>query len=183
MTLNREDTYTTFMLDHAAGAHTAAMMLAGDVHRLLSPKGRDMAQLWDIVGGALLETEALETALPAAQPRRREPSLETAESVLALSETPLKWKRGISGVHYFKTNTPRAKLMKLEAGKSAPTHGHSALEATIVLQGRFTDGHGVYERGDLVLGEPGLRHKPAAYGEEACVCFVAESPKKFWRFI
>ena len=38
-----------------------------------------------------------------------------------------------------------------------------------------------FKRGDLVLGEPGMRHKPQAVGDEACVCLVAQKPGGFWR--
>jgi putative transcriptional regulator len=183
MSTNQADTYTTFMMDHATGAHTPAMMLAGDLHRLLSDHGGQAADLWDTLGGALLESVGIDVDLPPITKRKVADEVpETAEDILAISDAGIDWKRGwVTGIGYFNTRTPHTKFMKLEPGKAAPKHGHSALEATIVLQGRFTDGHGVYERGDIVIGEPGMRHKPAAYGDEACICFVAESPKKFWR--
>lgn len=182
MSSNQADTYTAFMMDHATGVHTPAMMLAGDLHRLLSDTGEQTADLWDTLGGALLESVGLDIDLPPAVTRKiADESPETAEEILAISDAHINWKRGITGIRYSKTRTPNAKFMKLEPGKSAPAHGHSDLEATIVLHGRFADGHGVYERGDLVIGEPGKYHKPAAYGDEACICFVAETPKKFWR--
>ena len=72
--------------------------------------------------------------------------------------------------------------MRLDPGQAVPAHGHTALEATVVLEGRFSDGHGIYQRGDIVLGRPGMRHQPAAYGEQCCVCYVAKEPTPFWRF-
>ena len=185
MTTHQTDTYSAFMMDHATGAHTPAMMLAGDLHCLLSDAAAETAGVWDMLGGAFLEMAHQEDLNMKANPARKTMGerYETAEEVLAMSEAHIDWKRGlVTGIGYFNTRTPHTKFMKLEPGQSAPRHGHSDLEATIVLKGRFSDGHGIYERGDLVIGEPGMRHKPAAYGDEACVCFIAESPKKFWRF-
>lgn len=182
--MEKTDSYTAFMLDHSAGTHTPAMMLAGDIHALLTSEGAAAAAVWDAVGGAILEDpgDAISPKVQHQSKRFQSSAGDTAQSIIVRSEGQIAWKRSIFGVHYSKMQTPNAKFMKLEPGKSAPAHGHSDLEATIVLHGRFTDGHGVYERGDLVIGEPGKRHKPAAYGDEACICFVAESPRKFWRF-
>ena len=52
--------------------------------------------------------------------------------------------------------------MRLEPGQAVPAHGHSALEATIVLSGALDVDDEVFSVGDLVLGVPGERHKPAA---------------------
>ena len=182
--MHNQDSYASFMMDHAAGNHADAMTLAGDLHILLSPAGSETARLWSIVGGALLERDQRPVRRPKTRSKRRFASREgaaTARELLALSDSaPLPWKRGLSGVSYANTATRGAKFMKLEPGQSAPTHGHGALEATVVLQGRFSDGHGVYSRGDLVLGEPGMRHKPAAVGDEPCICFVAETSNPLW---
>lgn len=178
-----QESYTSFMMDQAAGNHGDALALAADMHMMLSPSGAEQAQIWSIVGGVLLERDPRHAAIAGARPARRRPQeclKDTAEGLLALSDGALDWRQGISGVAYANTRTPGAKFMRLEPGQSAPGHGHGALEATVVLQGRFSDGHGVYSRGDLVLGEPGKRHKPAAVGDETCICFVAETSHPLW---
>lgn len=95
----------------------------------------------------------------------------------------LSWRRGLSGVSYAPAGAPGARFMRLEPGQAAPAHGHGDLEATVVITGRFSDGHGEYGPGDLVLAVPGTRHKPQTVGEEACICFVAQRPARFWRLI
>ena len=168
------DAYHAFMLDHATGALPVDMSLAAELHILLSETGHETSDIWlmarDVMGpisGAarMLDHECLPEALELAQT-----NFET---------TP--WKKGLSGVHYAKRGKDKGKLMRLDPGQAAPEHSHSALEATVVLEGRFEDGHGVYKRGDLVLGRPGVRHRPAAYGDTMCICYVAQDALPFWR--
>jgi putative transcriptional regulator len=71
--------------------------------------------------------------------------------------------------------------MKLEPGQSVPRHGHAATEATVVIHGALRDAFGDYRPGDLMLGAPGMHHKPMATGDEPCVCYVAEPPLFAWR--
>jgi len=182
--LTRTDTYIAFMMDHVAGNHPESFAIAADLHVSLSANGAEAADLWAMIGGALLE-ESLSAPSPVFGGHRRRPAPSSHVSVgeiLSRSGNQLQWRRGLSGVHYAPAGAPGTKFMKLEPGKSAPMHGHGGLEATVVLSGRFTDGHGTYTRGDLVLGEPGLRHKPAAVGDESCICFVAHRASKFWRY-
>lgn len=168
------DAYQSFMLDHATGALSPDMALAAELHILLSESGHQAAEIWkatrDVVGPL---------ASPA-RPFERQVLPEALELALGDFET-VPWKKGISGVHYAKRGKDKGKLMRLDPGQAAPEHSHSALEATVVLEGRFKDGHGVYSRGDLVLGRPGVRHRPAAHGDEMCICFVAQESLPFWR--
>lgn len=163
------DAYHAFMLDHAGGTLSTDMALAAELHILLSETGHDAANIWRAAGDVLGNPIADHHFLPEA--------LELARSDF---ET-VPWKKGLSGVHYAKRGRGKGKLMRLDPGQSAPEHSHSALEATIVLKGRFEDGHGIYSRGDLALGRPGVRHRPAAHGDEMCICFVAQEPLPFWR--
>ena len=179
------DTYTAFMLDHVAGNHSPAFELAGDLHMTLSSQGAEAAAWWTAVGGALLEQGSVDgpahniSTLRA--PIARHKAHAGAEDLIHQIDKGPRWRRGLTGVRYAATGTAGARLMKLEPGQSAPMHGHADLEATVVIQGRFSDGHGTYKRGDLVLGEQGMRHKPQAVGDEACVCLVAQKPGGFWR--
>lgn len=169
------DAYHAFMLDHASGALSTDMALAAELHILLSEQGHKTADIWqatrDAVGLWANATRALEhKCLP-----------EALELAVGDFDT-VPWKKGLSGVHYAKRGKDKGKLMRLDPGQAAPEHSHSALEATVVLEGKFEDGHGVYKRGDLVLGRPGVRHRPAAHGNEMCICYVAQESLPFWRF-
>ncbi|MEM9055340.1 MAG: cupin domain-containing protein [Pseudomonadota bacterium] len=170
----KSDAYHAFMLDHATGALSTDMALAAELHILLSSAGQSAAEIWHATGEALgsdaTEAQVEHACLP-----------EALELALGDFET-VPWKKGLSGVHYAKRGKGKGKLMRLDPGQAAPEHSHSALEATVVLEGMFEDGHGVYRRGDLVLGRPGMRHRPAAHGQQMCICFVAQEPLPFWRF-
>ena len=168
------DAYHAFMLDHASGALSADMALAAELHILLSEKGHETADIWhatrDAVGLWANQAQAIEhECLP-----------EALELAVGDFDT-IPWKKCLSGVHYAKRGRDKGKLMRLDPGQAAPEHSHSALEATVVLEGKFEDGHGVYRRGDLVLGRPGVRHRPAAHGNEMCICYVAQDALPFWR--
>ena len=183
-----QDTYLAFMMDYAAGNQPEAFALAGDLHVLLSEGGGRTADIWSAVGGVLLENAgtSAQSGMPllAESPKAAESrTYGEASRLFAMTETPLRWRRGLSGVAYVRLDPPGARFMKLDPGQSAPAHGHGGLEATVVLHGQFSDGHGTYKRGDIVLGVPGMRHKPRGEGTDPCICFVAERPHRFsWLF-
>ncbi len=184
MLASRPDTYAAFMLDHAAGNHPAALQLAGDLHALLSIEGARAAAVWSIIGGALLETA---TASPPVRepPRWRKVPLTGRGAAAELLELEgsgaLAWRRGLSGIPYAPTDVPGGRFMRLDPGQRVPAHSHSSIEATVVLRGELTDEFGSYRRGDLMIGEPGTRHRPGVTSDETCVCYVAEHPRHFWR--
>lgn len=168
------DAYHSFMLDHASGALADEMALAAELHTLLSETGHEAAEIWnaarDAAGLRFSDARLIEHA-----------SLPEALELALGDFATVPWKKGLSGVHYAKRGKGKGKLMRLDPGQAAPEHSHSALEATVVLEGQFEDGHGVYARGDLVLGRPGVRHRPAAHGDQMCICFVAQESLPFWR--
>ena len=171
----KSDAYSAFMLDHAAGSLSPEMAIAAQLHALLSATGREQDAIWQSCGrvfgrGGPDRAAQAGGCLPEA--------LELARA----DYLAVPWKRGLSGVHYARRGKDRGKLMRLDPGQSAPEHSHSALEATGVLKGAFGDGHGVYHRGDLVLGRPGVNHRPSAVGTDACICYGAQEALPFWRF-
>jgi len=172
----QSDLYHAFMLDHTIGALNDDMALAAELHMLLSKTGANTAALWQTAYTALIESS---DNLPQKKTHAR--VLPEALELACGDFETVPWKRGLTGVHSARRGKGKGKLMRLDPGQSAPTHNHSALEATVVLHGSFEDGHGVYERGDLVLAEPGTQHRPSAHGDEMCICFVAQEARPFWR--
>lgn len=164
------DAYDAFMLDYTAGSLSQDMAVAAELHILLNMRAKRSAEIWRAAASTLVSRPPARAYLPEA--------LELATTDAAT----VPWKRGLSGVHYAKRGKDKGQLMRLDPGQSAPEHSHSVLEATVVLSGEFDDGHGVYGRGDLVLGRPGHRHRPAAHGSEMCICYVAKGRLPFWRF-
>ena len=168
----KSDAYHAFLMDHASGALSSDMALAAELHELLNSDAQEILSVWRCARANL--SDGLDTHTHEHLPEALELAMGNFDTV--------PWKRGLSGVHYAKRGDGKGKLMRLDPGQSAPSHSHSALEATVVLKGQFEDGHGVYGRGDIVLGRPGVRHQPAAYGQEMCICYVAQEPTPFWRF-
>lgn len=184
--MTHSDTYLAFMMDHAAGNHAEPFALAGDVHVLLSATGAETADLWSIIGGVLLEDGPPEVAKESSAPRSLHKTRGTAtraEDLIRERIQGARWRKGLFGIQYAPAGPRGAKLMKLNAGQSVPAHGHKHLEATVVLSGQFSDGHGTYGPGDLVLGEPGKRHKPRAVGDDPCICLVAQKPNPLWGWL
>lgn len=174
--MTSHDTYHAFMLDYAAGNLSPSMQVAANIHRLMSSSGDDAAQLWESVRAALSVTDrGMEVRHP------HEDRMGAAVEIIHMDYDDVNWRRGLSGVKYARTPATAGQLMRLEPGQKVFSHGHSALEATVVLEGTLDDGNGTYEQGDILLAEPGLKHRPAAFGNAACTCFVSRSPKPFWR--
>lgn len=160
-----EDTYAAFMLDYAAGNQSPAIALAGDLHVLLSDEGAETWEMWNSISEELRGGSKADDAAS---------RMDAACGVLNTPVDAFSWRRGLSGAYYTKGPIAGGKMMKLRPGKSVPTHGHKHMEITIVLSGQLTDGVGVYEKGDIMFGLPGERHKPAAHGDEDCICYVAK---------
>ena len=162
-----EDTYTSFMMDHAAGQHDAAMSVAANLHVLLSDQGAAMNDIWRMAAIEIASDRGAQGS---------DDSIGPACDVISKGYEQIKWRRGFSGAHYAKSPVAGGKFMRLMPGKSVPGHGHKKLEVTVVLEGQLTDGTGgIYNKGDIVFGVPGVRHKPAAHGDRPCICFVAKA--------
>ncbi|MEM7766293.1 MAG: hypothetical protein AAF253_02265 [Pseudomonadota bacterium] len=184
----RTETYHAFMLDHATGSLAPALRLAGDLHQRMNDNGRMEADIWDCVGGILLDKGEVADgpdewrAVPRACLQvRATPQDVDAGSVLATDLDGLRWRRGLAGVDYARAGVSDGQYMRLSPGRKTPEHGHSALEATVVLQGSLVVGGEQYVRGDLVIGAPGERHQPAAGACDVCICYVGREPRPFWR--
>ncbi len=68
-------------------------------------------------------------------------------------------------------------LHRISSGGRVGRHNHRGREVTLVLQGSFSDGFGVYSAGDFVVREPGQIHRPTATENEDCICLtVSEMP-------
>lgn len=161
------ETYAAFMLDHTTGRQSHALALAGDLHVLLSDEGASIHDIWTLAAGELSAVKLNDEA------RQR---VDKACSMLAGGFDGIEWRRGLSGAHYSRRKIAGGKLMRLLPGKSVPRHGHRKLEVTVVLEGQLADGNGkVYDKGDILFGVPGVRHKPSAHGQAPCICYVAKA--------
>jgi len=179
----KPDTYHAFLMDYASGTLPAALNLAGELHTHLKPEARDEVAVWEAVGGLLIELDEGQPATAPSRVRRVVPGASplTARDVLSVRFDDIRWRRGLSGVRHAGMGVRGGTFMRLDAGQAVPAHGHSVLEATVVLEGVLDVDGTSYEPGDIALGVPGLRHKPAAQGDHRCICYVARAPRPFWR--
>lgn len=175
--MTASDTYSAFMLDHAAGNLSDGLHLAADIHRLMSSEGEAAAELWETVREVMSADQGNNS-----QPELPRSQVESALNIIHTDYSAVKWRRGVSGVRYSNCAGRVGQLMHLKPGQHVFAHGHSALEATVVLEGELADGHGCYKPGEILLAGPGIKHKPAANGNVACTCYVARSSRPFWRF-
>lgn len=174
--MTAQDTYQAFMLDYVAGNLSPALETAAAIHRLMSSTGDEAAELWEITRDVLHEGHAVHR--PAHDPRK---GIADALDIIQTEYDQISWRRGLSGVRYARPRNGEGQLMHLKPGQCVFSHGHSALEATVVLEGIFEDGIGSYRPGDIVLATPGIKHSPAAARNAACTCFVAKENTAFWR--
>lgn len=187
MTLH-DNAYAAFMLDYAAGVLSPAERLAADLHRALSHDGSRNGRMVDAVGGALLEKSRPAPAgyfdtVRLEGEGQGEAGPSPLDPYLKRDLLGLPWRRNFFGVKTLPTDTPLARLLRLDPNERAPAHGHGRRDVTVVLCGSFADQFGVYERGDLAFAEPGVIHRPRAVGGESCICLLAtESGRPFRGF-
>jgi putative transcriptional regulator len=93
----------------------------------------------------------------------------------------LRWKRVSRGIQTVElcrdSNGARVELLKIRPGSSAVTHSHSGDEYTVILEGSFSDEHGLYRKGDFVVKTEHDSHTPVATLDRECICLaVSEGP-------
>lgn len=62
-------------------------------------------------------------------------------------------------------------LLRYAPGASVPMHNHTGLETILILSGSQSDDDGTYRAGDLVLNQPGSRHR--VWSEEGCLVLIS----------
>jgi len=93
----------------------------------------------------------------------------------------MRWRRVSPGIQTVElcrdSNGARVELLKIKPGSAAVTHTHSGDEYTVILEGSFSDEHGLYRKGDFVVKHPRDRHTPVATLDRECICLaVTEGP-------
>jgi putative transcriptional regulator len=173
--------YEAAMFDYAAGSLPAGPAFVVAAHLALRPEAKEVVDVFDAAGGSLLdELEPVDLATPAWLASEDDvPSAKSHEApdfahVLSSLDQG-RWKRNLAGMLVKPVPGVAAQLLKLEAGRSVPHHGHHGLELTLVLSGSFGDGHGVYRRGDLVIHDEDSEHQPCAVANSDCICLISQT--------
>jgi putative transcriptional regulator len=197
------------LIAHAAGKLPEPVGLAVATHLALNPAARARYRRYEAVGGALLDQlEPAELAPDAWE--RLEAQLDDAaleldcRAVAADLRLPqplrdyvagplesLRWRNyGAAAEIELPIKAPgyRTTLIRVRAGRQVPQHTHEGSELTVVLDGAFHDETGHYGRGDLVIADSSLDHRPMADECRDCLCLaVTDAPLRltgrFGRFL
>jgi putative transcriptional regulator len=103
------------------------------------------------------------------------------------TERAVTWKTLAEGVESFdlRVCTPvpcgrRLRLLRIKPHARTPAHRHHGREITVILNGSYSDEHGIYKKGDMVvITDDNHSHTPAATAE-GCVCIVlTDAPLRF----
>jgi len=106
---------------------------------------------------------------------------EPLRSSLDVSESgSLNWLRMAAGIDRIDITNEHgvvARMLRIDAGRAMPRHGHSADEQTLVLSGGFSDEFGHFGPGDIECADEDVVHRPVADASEPCICLiVADAP-------
>jgi putative transcriptional regulator len=195
------------LVDYAAGHLDEATGLLIATHLALCPLCRRNAAAFDALGGALLDTlpplPVEEACLAAVLARLDEPaSPEPPSSGLMSGPAPgagvpvlpeplrsyvgteldgVRWKPLLRGLDQFviamAPGPSATRLLRLAGGGAIPRHTHLGTEMMLVLQGGFSDHRGHYRRGDVMVADATVDHRPIADRGDPCLCLaVTDSP-------
>ncbi|MCU0881655.1 MAG: ChrR family anti-sigma-E factor [Hyphomonadaceae bacterium] len=171
------------LMDHAAGTLGRDAAFVVDAHLALHAGSRASFRDFEALGGTMLdrlEPAALSAGMDSSAimgsvaPDRDPRPVDVSASCLVTSLSQGHWRRGLSGFMSKPVAGVGARLLRFEAGRAAPAHGHRGLELTLVLHGTLEDGYGRYQRGDLVVHDEETEHEPRAGLVGDCICLIAE---------
>ncbi len=100
---------------------------------------------------------------------------------------PIKWKKLSRGIDYCPLPDNQtmsiATLLRAQPNVSMEEHEHTSEEITLLLDGAYEDVTGRHEKGDLIVLDERIPHKPVSDKKHGCVCItLAVKNVKFKRF-
>lgn len=197
------------IVSFAAGVLPTPIALVVSAHLSLCSACRDRVKTAEAMGSAMLEDEPPVTLSAGCMNNlfeRLEAETRSENNVpkLALSNTQddpvlppqvrkalgvplseIKWKRiakgvGLRMIDLGEEDQGKLYLMKIEAGRVLPEHGHGGSEVTLVLSGSYSDRFGQFARGDIADLDDDVEHQPIVDPGAECICLVAsEHPARF----
>lgn len=191
-------TVDELLFDHAFAKLPEPVALVVSTHLSLSPAGRARYAACRALAGVLLDTAEPEPLAPDAW-SRLERAIERADPIRVELGPPgdprvppplrrfvpngfeaLPWRNlgplqecelPLAAAGY------RTRLIRLAAGKRVPRHTHEGHELTVVIEGGFRDEQGHHLRGDLVIADPSIDHRPVADEDGDCLSLtVMDAP-------
>ena len=180
------------LLSVAAGDQTSAVQKVVLAHAALCPECRVELDKLESIGGAMLQQEpgvamapdALEQALAAIGETERSAAVsvpdwlqlvpasvrEIAAEVARNAAVPTG--PSLNLLHTMGGDRETIEIIRIEPGKSIPTHAHDGIEYTLVLTGAFRDQLGVFAQGDLAISDARHTHRPIAESGETCIAMI-----------
>ena len=179
------------LIEYAGGSLGEAKALLVATHLALCPLCRSGVSAAEIAGAAMafdaIEPAEVGTAPNLAAVERQAPPSELGRlanvpqplrGYLGAPVSELPWETLLSGMRAYTlpafVNRSSVRLLAIEPGRRMPRHTHEGLELTLVLQGSFVDGSGVFAKGDVATADASIDHQPQAGGEELCLCLAVE---------
>jgi putative transcriptional regulator len=198
MALDQDQELNALLAGYAMGALPAplSVMVAG--HLELSPANRGFVEDLETLSGRSIERAApvplhdrdarlaaiLGMPAPAPRPARPAPARRRLPEAICrfvghdLDSIP--WKTKLPGFKEYKVGDfdgLKTSMFWIRAGQKIPSHTHEGGEATLVLEGGFSDILGSYERGDITINDSSVDHQPVADDDGDCICFaVTDAP-------
>jgi putative transcriptional regulator len=180
---DQDPRYQALMLDYVSGSLPRGPALVVAAHLALRPDARRVTRTFDAAGGMFLDAiEPVTIGAPewleaeTGQNYSSMPLREIGDVAHVLSSLDQgRWRRNLAGMLMMPVPGCDAELLKLEAGRKVPEHGHAGLEVTLVLSGALDDGAQIYHRGDLLVHDEESEHQPGAAKGGDCICLIAQT--------
>jgi putative transcriptional regulator len=189
--------------EYAAGTLALPVRRIVEAHLEMTPANRRFVEALETLAGE--ELEAIEPmplsdrdarlaailaddadGLGAAAPRAGVRPVSAGELPAALSDylpgglAAAKWRRLLPSLKECRLGDEDGivtNLVWVRRGASIPSHTHHGTEITLVLSGGFTDGGAHFARGDIVVADESVDHRPVADADEDCVCVtITDAP-------
>lgn len=196
--LQQTDAIDGLMAEFVAGTLPAPLRVMMASHLDMNQSNRDWIANLEAMAG--LELMSLEPA-PLSDPKAMldtifssdsEPTIEMSlasedgtpaslKDFIGSTISNIPWKKnrfaGFEEVKLGEFDGCKATLFRLQAGQGVPHHTHHGTEMTLVLKGGFSDGTGHYVKGEIVVADGTVDHRPVADDDGECICFaVTDAP-------
>jgi putative transcriptional regulator len=204
--IQQTDAVDTLLAEYAAGTLPLPVRRIVEAHLEMTPGNRRFVEALEMVGGAELEAiepqpladrdarlaaifaqgdavtapgrGAAAQAMSDARPADALPS--ALSDYLPGGVATAKWRRLLPSLKECQLDEQDGivtKLMWVRRGAAIPSHTHHGTEITLVLSGGFTDGPYHAARGDIVVADDSVDHRPIADADEDCICIaITDAP-------
>ncbi len=186
------------LFGYATGSLPEPQSLLVATHLALCPECRDKVEQFEAVGGAMIEEQgdsplqsdlrdrilaqldatpldSVELDAPTSAGEYDDRVPQPLRSYLGTGLNELNWKpRGPVDEYTipFGNSDVSARILRIKAGRTMPSHTHDGTELTLVLSGGFTDRGLHYGRGDVDVANSSVDHAPVADEGEDCFCLA-----------